>query len=77
MKDNGKGMLRYYHGNVPPHKHRCKTCRYHAVLYTSISQHNDAHVICDYIGYTGHMRPCPPENCTVYERGKRRRKRVL
>lgn len=26
---------------------------------------------CDYIGVTGHKRPCPPNNCTVYEKGGR------
>lgn len=28
---------------------------------------------CDYILITGKKRPCPPWNCTVYEKGKRKR----
>lgn len=28
---------------------------------------------CDYILITGQKRPCPPWNCTVYEKGKRKR----
>lgn len=28
---------------------------------------------CDYILRTGHKRPCPPWNCTVYEKGKGKR----
>lgn len=28
---------------------------------------------CDYICMTGHKRPCPPWDCTVYQKGKRGR----
>ena len=28
-------------------------------------------LFCDYLSMTGKMRPCPAENCTVYERKKK------
>ena len=51
---------------------RCRTCEY--CWETSLARgYGDA--ICDYLGITGHPRPCKPGlECTVYkERGKKRR----
>ena len=41
-------------------KHDCKYWCYHTNS-------------CNYIIDVGHRRPCPPSNCTVYEKGKRRK----
>lgn len=53
-----------------PNITQCRTCRYSA-KYSDFS----GAVLCDYIGVTGHRRPCEPSpNCTVYEKGKEIRK---
>lgn len=31
----------------------------------------DSYMTCNYICVTGHKRPCPPDKCTVYEKGAR------
>lgn len=53
---------------------RCRTCVY--CWETSLARgYGDA--ICDYLGITGHPRPCKPGlECTAYkDRGKKRRKK--
>lgn len=50
-------------------KKLCKTCKYRG----RIGSNFPADLICDYIGYTGHRRPCKAENCTVYKKGKPKR----
>ena len=53
---------------------RCRTCEY--CWETSLARgYGDA--ICDYLGITGHPRPCKPGlECTAYkERTKKRRKK--
>lgn len=43
-------------------RHLCKTCAYRSSRKTVNN--------CDYVSITGHMRNCPAERCTKYERGK-------
>lgn len=50
-------------------KELCRTCKYRG----RIGSNMPADLICDYIGYTKHRRPCKAENCTVYEKGKPKR----
>lgn len=51
---------------------KCLKCKYSAKLSTlnkisSYQVENDR--FCDYIGKTGHRRPCKPgKDCTVFER---------
>lgn len=44
-------------------KSKCGTCRYRQPI--------GAHMCCNYIGVTGHMRGCPAEKCTRYEKGSK------
>jgi hypothetical protein len=64
----------YKKGGIPPHKKRCVTCKYSGCMHTSKNQSSLGSVYCDYIGVTGNRRPCPAENCTVYEPEKKKRK---
>nr|DAZ79791.1 MAG TPA: hypothetical protein [Caudoviricetes sp.] len=49
-------------------RHQCRTCIYRACR-TGLGG-------CNYIGVEGHSRGCTVENCTVYVKG-RKRKRAL
>ena len=61
----------------------CKKCKYHGYVagitigYTYKGETQSVH--CDYIGHTGHKRPCRPEDCVkegVFEPSGRRRKKI-
>ena len=73
MKKTGGIGAPMYPDGVPEHKKRCARCIYHGGLQIGGTGKITA-VYCDYIGATGHRRPCPPEECTVFEpipRGKK------
>ena len=62
----------YTHQSSNKKNERCRTCEY--CWKTSLARgYGDA--ICDYLGITGHPRPCKPGlECTAYkERWKKRR----
>lgn len=44
-----------------------KTCKYR------LSHNNTVDRICNYLTDNGKRRPCPPWDCTAYEKGHRRR----
>lgn len=50
------------------HKKICRKCK-----YSKAFQHNgqmkryDQNIYCDYLLMTGSMRPCPADQCTVFE----------
>ena len=46
-------------------KQLCKKCKYRG----RIGSNMPADLICDYIGQTGHRRPCKAADCTVYKKG--------
>lgn len=48
-------------------RHLCRTCQYSMGSY----RRGNAGMNCNYIGITGKKRPCKPESCTVYVKGKR------
>lgn len=56
---------------VPKHKKRCLKCYYswidtdRGVLDKRTAEH---HVYCGYMLKTGHRRPCPAEDCTVFKK---------
>lgn len=52
------------HPKDKAHKKRCKQCIYR---YRGTG---GAGCYCQYILVTGHRRPCPAEDCKVYEKGK-------
>ena len=52
------------------HKKRCRQCVYHSTISAGPSLWN---VICVYILVTGRRRPCPADECTVFEKGEQRR----
>lgn len=48
-------------------RHLCRSCQYGMSDYTR----RGAGMNCNYIGITERKRPCKPESCTVYVKGKR------
>ena len=53
-------------------REKCTTCIYRTGENLFCGEYS---MKCDYLKITGKRRPCEPgEECTVYERGKRRRK---
>lgn len=57
-------------------KKDCEKCKYHGNMAGALERNNKGPkgkmLTCDYILITGHMRPCPARQCTVYEKGRRR-----
>lgn len=57
-------------------KNKCNKCKYHGSIAVSVNKNSGKKgrmVTCDYILITGRMRPCPASDCTVYERGTRKK----
>lgn len=46
-------------------KQLCRKCQYRG----SIGSNIPADLICEYMKWTGHMRPCKAVDCTVYIKG--------
>lgn len=46
---------------------KCKTCRYRQGPWDTRQGRGS----CDYLGITGHMRGCTPEDCNRYVKGPR------
>ena len=71
--DNDAELLKYHQwcreqGWQPGTGRPCdKTCKYR------LSHNNTVDRICNYLTDNGKRRPCPPWDCTAYEKGKRRR----
>ena len=53
----------------PEHKKRCKKC-----IYSKVAYFGGKMIYCDYYLMTNTLRPCPPEDCTVYKGKKRNAK---
>lgn len=45
------------------------------VMRTCVYANTNGEISCDYIGVTGHMRGCSPDDCTRYERSTEKKKR--
>lgn len=45
---------------------KCKKCQYSAPFQYSYCA-DKKHIMCDYLGKTGHMRGCRPEQCEHYK----------
>lgn len=50
------------------HKKKCRKCKYSKrLLYGKKSESYKDNVYCDYLLMTLSRRPCPAEDCTVFE----------
>ena len=52
------------------HKKKCAKCKY-SKRFNSYKTVNGENIYCDYLLMTLSRRPCPAENCTVFEPKKR------
>lgn len=44
-------------------KRDCIRCKYYAPSFSGSFDSKRRYGVCDYIGYTGHIRPCMPGEC--------------